>query len=62
MERRLVEANLKSDVTILDEVISLMSEIKSGWDAIPEEVRKNPEAYAAQETGANVPAAANERP
>lgn len=35
MNRRLLEANLHSDVAILDEVISLIREIKSGWDAIP---------------------------
>jgi len=34
MERRLLEANLKSDLTMLDEVASLIFEIKSAWDAI----------------------------
>lgn len=37
MERRLLEANLKNDPTIIDEVGMLMSQIKSGWDAIPAE-------------------------
>lgn len=37
MERRLVEANLKNDPAILDEVGVLMNEIKSGWDQIPQE-------------------------
>lgn len=37
MERRLVEANLHNDVSILDEVSGLMLEIKGAWDAIPQE-------------------------
>ena len=39
MERQLLQANLKNDVNILDEVSSLLKEIKSGWDAIPAEIR-----------------------
>jgi len=39
IERRLVEANTKSDVKIIDEVVSLINQIKSGWDAIPGEMR-----------------------
>ena len=31
---RLVEANLKNDAAILDEVASLLTEVKEGWDAI----------------------------
>ena len=45
MSRRLLEANLNSDVTILDEVAGLISEIKSAWDVIP------PDAAAPQSTG-----------
>lgn len=39
MERRLAEANRKSDASILVEVSSLLKEIKSGWDAIPAAAR-----------------------
>jgi|SaaInlV_150m_DNA_5_1039734.scaffolds.fasta_scaffold66104_1 flagellar secretion chaperone FliS len=35
MERRLLEANIKSDSAIVAEVVSLISQIKSAWDAIP---------------------------
>lgn len=34
MVNRLVEANLKNDVAILDEVTDLMKQIKEAWDAI----------------------------
>lgn len=34
MQRRLLEANLKNDVALLDEVSDLLLTIKSGWDAI----------------------------
>lgn len=39
MERRLLTANLKNDESILDEVNSLLKEIKAGWDAIPVEYK-----------------------
>lgn len=39
MKRRLVEANSKNDISILDEVIALLVEVKTGWDAIPAEFR-----------------------
>jgi len=38
MERRLLEANLRSDVMILDEIMGLVNEIKSAWDAIGSEL------------------------
>lgn len=34
IQRRLVEANLRSDDAILDEVADLLRPIKEGWDAI----------------------------
>lgn len=39
MESRLLTANINSDEAIVDEVAMLMTEIKLGWDAIPEEER-----------------------
>ena len=37
MERQLLQASIKNDPEILDEVGQLMIQIKSGWDAIPQE-------------------------
>ncbi|TVP87236.1 MAG: flagella export chaperone FliS [Thioalkalivibrio sp.] len=37
MERRLAEANLRDDITMLDEVANLLREVKSGWEAIPQQ-------------------------
>ena len=38
MMRRLLEANLHNDETMLDEVAGLMRELKEAWDAIADEV------------------------
>ncbi|ANB03140.1 flagellar protein FliS [Ectothiorhodospira sp. BSL-9] len=46
MQRRLVSANARNDVEILDEVTQLLNEIREAWKAIPAEVRKNPTAHA----------------
>jgi flagellar protein FliS len=40
MANRLVIANLHNDETILDEVASLMVEVKIGWDGIPEAFKR----------------------
>jgi len=40
MGRRLLEASMKNDVAILDEVSNLLREIKAGWDGIAGEVRQ----------------------
>ncbi len=40
MSRRLMEANAANDIGILDEVTSLMVEIKTAWDALPDEVKQ----------------------
>lgn len=45
IERRLLEANLRSDVHILDEISGLIGEIKSAWDAI------SPDLEVKQRTG-----------
>jgi flagellar secretion chaperone FliS len=39
MESRLLRANLDNDAAMIDEVMDLMTEIKLGWDAIPEDQR-----------------------
>lgn len=41
MSYQLLQANLNDDPALLDEVTSLLREIKSGWDAIPEEHRRH---------------------
>ncbi len=43
MMRRLTEANLKNETALLDEVASLLGQIKSAWDAIEPEAAQ-PEA------------------
>lgn len=38
MNSRLTQANLNNSIEILDEVTDLLLDIKSGWDAIPQDV------------------------
>jgi flagellar protein FliS len=40
MQRRLVVANAENNPQVLDEVAGLMLEIKSAWDAVPENISK----------------------
>ncbi len=40
MSRRLLEGNARNDPEALEEVIRLVREIKSGWDAIPDALRR----------------------
>jgi flagellar secretion chaperone FliS len=40
MIRRLFTANVEQDVEALDEVASLLKEIKTAWDAMPEVIQK----------------------
>lgn len=42
MERQLIQANLKNDLTIINEVVSLLREIKTAWESIPVESRTKP--------------------
>lgn len=38
MVRQLLKAHIDNDVAILDEVVALLGEIKSGWDGIKDQV------------------------
>lgn len=40
MQRQLLQANLQDQPAYLDEVLSLLNEIRAGWMAIPQDVRK----------------------
>lgn len=42
LQRRLTLANARNDLDALDEVASLLRELKEGWDAIPVEARGVP--------------------
>jgi flagellar protein FliS len=46
IERRLLEANLKNDVDIIDEVVLLLREIKTAWESIPQELRSHQDVDA----------------
>lgn len=41
MEQRLLEANIKNDQAMLDEVAQLLIQVKAGWDNIPAEFHNN---------------------
>ena len=49
MQRRLIVANAENDPSILDEVVGLMLEIKSAWDAVPENISKESREQAAEQ-------------
>ncbi|MGL5758595.1 flagellar export chaperone FliS [Plesiomonas sp.] len=38
MQAQLLSANINNDVIIIDEIISLLNEIKTGWESIPPEM------------------------
>lgn len=42
MYNRLIDANTSNETQPLTEVSSLMAQIKSGWDAMPEDIKGNP--------------------
>ncbi len=50
MQRRLIAANIENDAKILDEVASLLIEIKTAWDAVPEMLKKEAQGEAAGRT------------
>jgi flagellar protein FliS len=39
MERRLLEGNIRNDVSAFDEVVDLLRQLKSGWDGIEDHQR-----------------------
>ena len=47
MVRRLTEASVNNNMEIVDEVIALLREIKTGWDGIPTEFHNNQAAVSA---------------
>ncbi|MEX0603773.1 MAG: flagellar export chaperone FliS [Marinobacter sp.] len=47
MERTLFDANVKNDIGKLDEVASLLRQVKDGWDNIRDEVIQKPSEQAA---------------
>jgi flagellar secretion chaperone FliS len=49
MVRRLLHGNLNNDAAALEEVIGLLRQVKSAWDAIPEDVQR---AHAQAKSGA----------
>jgi flagellar protein FliS len=46
MSRRLLEANLKNDADLLQEVAGLMRQVKEAWDAIGDELGAEAQAVA----------------
>lgn len=42
MIRRVLEASSKNSVDMLDEVAEILRTLKSGWDEVPDELRKMP--------------------
>ena len=41
MYNRLIDANTKNEIEALTEVSSLMGQVKSGWDAMPDDVKNS---------------------
>jgi flagellar secretion chaperone FliS len=39
MQRQLLAANMENEIEKIDEVLSLMNEIRSGWTSIPQDAR-----------------------
>lgn len=47
MMRRLLEANLRGDIEIIDEVVGLMLELKEAWDAIADDAESTQQEVSA---------------
>ncbi len=40
MQHQLLSANIENDLQKVDEVLGLLNEIRSGWNSIPQDIRK----------------------
>ena len=54
IHNRLVDANVNNDISALDEVSSLIGQIKSAWDAMPDEVKNGARSLSGDASGASV--------
>ncbi|MCP1675610.1 flagellar protein FliS [Natronocella acetinitrilica] len=54
MQRRILEATASNDVAMLDEIIGLMREVKTGWDGIRDAATGAAEVKAADPNGVSV--------
>jgi flagellar protein FliS len=50
IQRRIVVANMENDTRILDEVASLLIEIKTAWEAVPEILKKESQGQVSELT------------
>lgn len=48
MQRRLIVANAENDPSLLIEVVGLIQEIKSAWDAVPDILNKDSQSNTAE--------------
>ena len=55
IERQLLQANMKNNPAILDEISSLLNEIKMGWDAIGGHAAANPPSVAGHPPATDAP-------
>ena len=55
IERQLLQANIKNNPAILDEISSLLNEIKTGWDAISNHPAANPVSASGYSSNVDAP-------